>query len=199
MKIREYKSEDENGWVRCRLLSFLDSSYYDDIKKTKESYDNPSLCLVAEDNGIIVGFIDVEYEEHAGEVCYFSGALGAVIWNIGVLPEYRRQGVATQLWNTAKVMLLDKGIRRFEVWTQNDTASNAWYERQGFVFREAYLNAYIKGNPTDAIIRKYINMKNAGAIYGIRCFNFEAPIERKNELEQVCFRLYEVKVYELKC
>lgn len=29
--IREYKKEDEKGWVRCRVLSFLDSAYYDNI------------------------------------------------------------------------------------------------------------------------------------------------------------------------
>ena len=199
MTIREYNDADESSWVKCRLLSFFDCSYYDDVRKEKENYEHPSICYVAEDNGEIVGLIDVEYEEQAGDVCYFNGGLGAVIWHLGVLPEYRRRGIAESLWNTVKSMLLNIGITRFEVWTQDDIASNEWYIRQGFVFREAYLNAFIRGSQKDEAISKYMNLENAGEILGIRCFNFEAPIERKKELEQVCYRLHEVRVYEQKC
>jgi len=197
--IREYNDADESSWVKCRLLSFFDCSYYDDIRKEKENYGHPSICYVAEDNGEVVGFIDVEYEEQEGDVCYFKGGLGAVIWHLGVLPEYRRRGIAENLWDTVKSILLNIGITRFEVWTQDDIASNEWYISQGFVFREAYLNAFIRGSQKDDVISKYINLENAGEILGIRCFNFEAPIERKKELEQVCYRLHEVRVYEQKC
>lgn len=195
--IRRYEENDELGWIRCRLLSFLDSSYFDDIRREKEVYDNPSICLVAEENDEIVGIIDVEYEKSKGDVCYLQGELGATIWHLGVLPEYRSKGVATKLWNKVKDELTSEGIKRFEVWTQDDIAANKWYEKQGFQFKEAYLNAFIKGAPKDDIIKKYINLSNIGNIYGVRCFNFEAPIERKEELEQICYRLHEVKIYEL--
>jgi ribosomal protein S18 acetylase RimI-like enzyme len=198
MKIREYKDSDERGWVKCRLISFLETSYFDDIKKEKEKYLHPSICLVAEDNGVIVGFIDVEYEEQEGDVCYLAGGLGAVIWHIGVLPEYSRRGIATRLWLTAKEKLLNKGIKRFEVWTQDDAAATSWYLKQGFMLKEAYLNAFIKGTVNDIHIKKYINLDTIGEIYGVRCFNFEAPIEQKNELEKICYRLHEVRMYELK-
>ena len=199
MTFREYENTDESGWVKCRLLSFLDSSYHDDVRHDKEVYEHPSACYVAEDDGTIVGFIDVEYEEQAGDVCYFNGGLGAVIWHLGVLPEYRRKGVAKKLWDIAKTTLTSKGIIRFEVWTQDDTASNEWYLNQGFVFREAYLNAFIKGSRKDDVIKKYINLSNAGEIWNVRSFNFEAPLERKEELKKICYRLHEVRVYELKC
>ena len=198
MTIREYKDADESGWVKCRLLSFIDCSYYDDVRKEKESYEHPSMCYIAEDDGEIVGLIDVEYEEKEGDFCYFKGGLGAVIWHLGVLPEYRRKGVAKKLWDTAKAALINKGVTRVEVWTQDDIAPCEWYVKQGFVLKEAYLNAYIRGSITDSTVKKYINLKNAGEIFGIRCFNFEAPLERKKELEQVCYRLHEVRVYEHK-
>ncbi|MCL2500951.1 MAG: GNAT family N-acetyltransferase [Defluviitaleaceae bacterium] len=199
MTIREYTDADEKGWVQCRLLSFLDSSYFDDVKRDKEKYENPSVCYVAEENEMIVGFIDIEFETVAGDVCYFKDGLGAVIWHLGVLPKYRRKGIAMKLWNVAKSILIEKGITHFEVWTQDDNASTAWYENQGFVFKEAYLNAFIQGSTQDDVIKQYINMDNAGEIWGIKNFNFEAPLERKKELEQVCHRLHEVRLYILNC
>ena len=182
-----------------QAFSFLDTSYYDDVKREKEHYGNPSVCLVAEDNGTIVGIIDVEYEENEGDVCYFSGGLGAVIWHLAVLPEFRRKGVAKKLWETVKTSLQEKSINRFEVWTQDDVGSCGWYENQGFIFKEAYLNAYISGQASEDVINKYLNLNGLGEIYGFRNFNFEAPINRKDELSEVCCRLYEVRVYELVC
>ena len=196
--IREYCDSDEPGWVRCRLIPFLDCSYYDDVRRNKEQYNNPSICLVAEENGQIVGIIDVEYENSIGDVCYLKGDLGATIWHLGVLPENRQNYVATKLWEAAKNALLKKGIKRFEVWTQDDSAANKWYEKQGFLFKESYLNAFIQGTPADDVIKEYINIDGAGEIYGIRTLNFEAPIERKSELQKSCYRLHEVKLFELR-
>ncbi|QSX05106.1 hypothetical protein JYG23_10465 [Sedimentibacter sp. zth1] len=65
------------------------------------------------------------------------------------------------------------------------------------IFKEAYLNAFIKGMPDNEIIKKYVNTNAIGCIYGIRDFNFEAPIERKQELVKICYRLHEVRIYEV--
>ena len=197
MIIRDYDDKDERSWVICRLISFLDCSYYDNVMKEKEKYENPSVCLLAEEDGQVIGIIDVEYEQNPGEVCYLSGKLGAVIWHLGVLPEFRGKGVADTLWNTAKKKLFEKGIERFEVWTQDDITANDWYNSQGFMLKEAYLNAYIRGVPSDEHIRKYINTDCAGSFTGVRCFNFEVPIERKEEMEKICYRLHEVRLYEM--
>jgi ribosomal protein S18 acetylase RimI-like enzyme len=197
MIIRDYKVQDETGWVRCRAISFLDCSYFDDVKREKEVYENPSVCLVAEENATIIGFIDVEYEKSIGEVCYLKGDIGATIWNLGVLPEYRKEGVAWKLFEKAKERLLQQGIKRIEVWTQDDEESNNWYLKQGFIQKEAYLNAYMRGTKKEEYIQKIINLDNLGEIYGIRTFNFEAPVERKEELLPLCYRLHEVRVYEV--
>ena len=55
MTIREYANADEKGWLACRVVSFLDCSYFNDVKTEKETYLQPSICLVAEENGKIIG------------------------------------------------------------------------------------------------------------------------------------------------
>lgn len=36
--IREYTAADEIAWVRCRVISFLDCSYWNDVKREKEHH-----------------------------------------------------------------------------------------------------------------------------------------------------------------
>ncbi len=60
----DYKDIDEKEWLRCRLLSFYDSSYYDDVIHKKPVYDNELIDLVAEEDGHIVGFIEIEIEKN---------------------------------------------------------------------------------------------------------------------------------------
>lgn len=78
-----------------------------------------------------------------------------------------------------KEKLKENTIERIEVWTQYDVAANNWYSNQGFIFKEAYLNAFVKGTIKDKMITKVLNVESVGEVYGIRNINFEAPIERK--------------------
>lgn len=197
MVFRAYTEQDETGWIRCRLLSFLDCTYFDDVKKEKDRYENPSISLVAEEKGVITGFIEAEYELEEGEVCYLKGGKGAVIWNLGVLPEYRKEGIASKLFEILLERLKEKGIKRIELWTQDDEAANSWYQKKGFVQREAYLNAFVRGSLKDEAVRRLVSPEGIGEIYGVRNFNFEAPVTRKEELLSICYRLHEVRLYEL--
>jgi len=61
--IRPYVDADERGWVERRVLAFLDTAYFDAVEWEKEPYERPSVELVAEVDGRIVGLIDVECEE----------------------------------------------------------------------------------------------------------------------------------------
>jgi hypothetical protein len=58
--VRPYEPADEVGWVRCRVLSFLDSAFCDAVEREKEHYENPSIELVADESGEIVGLLDLE-------------------------------------------------------------------------------------------------------------------------------------------
>ncbi|KQL52399.1 GNAT family acetyltransferase [Heyndrickxia shackletonii] len=145
MKIRPYQIEDEQGWVRCRVLSFLDTAYFDNVLKEKEIYENPAMELVAEEEGQIVGLIDIEYEIKERTVCSRGTGLGGMIWHIAVHPDFRREGIGTKLLNEAERIAKNKGLNRLEAWTRDDEWVNKWYVKNGFTKVESYLHVYIDG------------------------------------------------------
>lgn len=87
MEIRKYEITDENEWVKCRVLSFLDSSYYNDVLTHRENYSNEAICFVAEENDKIIGLIEAEIENQVGDLCVAGNKIGAVIWHLAILPE----------------------------------------------------------------------------------------------------------------
>lgn len=102
MEIRAYRPEDEIGWVRCRVLAFLDSAYYDNVLTAKEHYENQAIELIAIMDQTVVGLIDVEYENEERSICFQGSGLGGMIWHIAVHPDYRRQGIARALLTEAE-------------------------------------------------------------------------------------------------
>ena len=44
MVIRAYTDGDEREWLRCRVLSFLDCSYYNDVLTSRQQYENDAVC-----------------------------------------------------------------------------------------------------------------------------------------------------------
>ncbi len=195
MVIRDYKKTDEQAWLKCRLLSFYDSSYAEDIIYKKPVYFNSTIDLVAVENEKIVGFIEVEIEEEVGDACYLDTTVGGVVWNIGVLPEYRRNKIANKLLNAAILKAKNLNITRFEAWTQDDQPANKWYEKNGFKFIKSYLNVY--ATHSECLKNDLIN-DNIGEIFAVRNLNFEVPINRKTEILEKYSKVNEVKLYELK-
>lgn len=126
MTVRPYRAEDERGWVVCRVLSFLDSAFFDDVRQSKERYEHDSIELVAEHEGEIVGLIDVECETEPGTICESRPGLGGMIWNLAVHPDHQRRGIASMLLREAEVRAREKGIARFEAWTRDDHAARAY-------------------------------------------------------------------------
>jgi ribosomal protein S18 acetylase RimI-like enzyme len=141
--IRRYEEADERGWVICRVLSFLDSAFFDDVRQTKEHYEHPAIELVAARAGEVVGLIDVECEEVPGSVCEDRPGLGGMIWHLAVHPDHQRQGVATELLREARRLASERAIVRFEAWTRDDPGTQAWYESRGFELRYSYLHVYV--------------------------------------------------------
>ena len=191
MIIREYEDTDELGWVRCRVLSFLDCAYFDNVLRKKEHYNNPVIELVAEADGKIVGLIDVEYEIEKGTVCYITNELGGVIWHLAVLPEYRNRGISTSLLNKAITILKNKGIKRLEAWTRDDKWVNAWYKNRGFNWKEVYLHVYAEGDECDEITESKIEKLFICNSYG------HYVGENKEEILEKFKRVHECNLYEL--
>jgi ribosomal protein S18 acetylase RimI-like enzyme len=142
--IRPYRDEDERGWVTCRVLSFLDTAYFDDVRRSKERYARPSIELVAERDEAIVGLIDVECEEEPGTVCEERPGLGGMIWHLAVHPAHQRQGIATAMLQEARQRACASGIERLEAWTRDDAGTRAWYEAAGFEVVYSYLHVYVE-------------------------------------------------------
>ncbi len=159
MKIRKYnynKEGEELGWIRCRVLAFLDSAYFDDVRKTKEKYENPAIELVAEIDNKIVGLIDIEYEKNIGDVAYKCEKPGAVIWHLAVLPEYRNNGIATKLLETAIDILQKNKIKIIQAWTRDDIWVLDWYKARNFQWKESYLHVFAENDECDLISKSKI-------------------------------------------
>jgi ribosomal protein S18 acetylase RimI-like enzyme len=150
LTIRDYRESDEQGWLRCSVLSFLDTAYFDSVYRHKPRYGHPAAELVAETDGAIVGVIDVEYEETPGTVCTVCtqdspDILGAMIWHLAVHPDHQGRGIGSALLQEAQQRAGARGIGCFEVWTRDDPATLRWYDSRGFVWVKSYLHVYLQG------------------------------------------------------
>jgi len=134
LSIRPYEPRDEADWLQCRLLSFFDTDYYDDVKIAKTPLPSDSIQLVAEHEGRIVGLIDVEL---GGDL---DGEL-ATIDSIAVLRDDRRHGIGRALLDRA-IDLLPAHVRQLDAWTRESPGANAWYRHSGFVEEQVYLHVY---------------------------------------------------------
>jgi ribosomal protein S18 acetylase RimI-like enzyme len=139
--VRTYEPADEVGWVRCRVLSFLGSAFWDAVEREKERYEHPAIELVAEDKGEIVGLLDVECETPA--LADRPGA-GGMMWHLAVHPDHQRQGVASALLQEAERRACERRLERLEAWTRDDAHVQRWYESHGFVLIDAYLHVYLE-------------------------------------------------------
>ncbi len=181
--VRPYENADEREWVECRVLAFLDSAYHDAVERKKEHYDRPSIELVAEVDGAIVGLIDVELEDERGTVCEDRPGLGGMIWHLAVLRDFRHQGIAAQLLATAEAAARERGIERFEAWTRDDAWVQRWYESHGFVQIRSYLHVYVHGkSETAGVIRAELELK---PVHVFAHYTGDRPDEIRARFERV--------------
>lgn len=146
MEIKSYVAQYEESWLRCRVLAFLHTAYYDDVLQAKPTYENPSLELVAMKEDLVVGLLDVEIERVPKEICTFSDHRGAMLWNIAVHPDYRSTGVGIALLRKAIKTLKELGISYLEAWTRDDDWVCDWYRRQGFEQGAPYLHVFLEAD-----------------------------------------------------
>jgi ribosomal protein S18 acetylase RimI-like enzyme len=189
--VREYRDEDERGWVVCRVLSFLETAFYDDVRRSKEHYSRASIELVAERAGEIVGLIDVECEDEPGTVCEDRPGLGGMIWHLAVHPDHQRRGVATALLDEAARRAREAGLARLEAWTRDDAAARAWYESRGFELVSSYLHVYVE---LDEGLRDLFPGTTDG-LRPVRVFAHYVD-DRRDEIRRRFARVHEDVLYE---
>ncbi len=153
MQVRRYETGDEQGWVRCRVLSFLDTAYFDDVLRAKPVYERPSVELVAEIDGAIAGVIDVELDTEPSEVASDPDRIGGAIWTIAVHPDHRRKGVGGALLAAAVEVSRAQGATFLEAWTRDDPWVRAWYEDTGFSIADRYLHVYLGETEAAGVLR----------------------------------------------
>ncbi|MFC5907917.1 GNAT family N-acetyltransferase [Streptacidiphilus monticola] len=130
--MREYTPSDETSWLRCRVLAFLDTSFYDAVVAAKPAIAAPGLELVVVDEtGSVVALMDTGIE----------GGL-ATIDTIAVHPDHRRRGLGRQLLDRTRAWARAAGATTLDAWTRDDADTLAWYRSMGFAESDHYLHVY---------------------------------------------------------
>jgi len=145
IEVVKYNPEYERGWLHCRVLSFLETQYFDNVYKEKEIYKNKSIELVALENDQVIGLIDIEIEKSPASICSDDRLLSAMLWHVAVHPDHQRKGVGERLLNEATSQLQLKGIRRIEAWTKEDAFVRDWYFKNNFQKFNSYYHVRLKG------------------------------------------------------
>lgn len=168
MEIRFYNpAKDEVGWIRCRVLSFLDTAYFDHVLTEKEKYQNPAIELVAIHRNQVVGLLDIEYEKEEKTVCTRGNGLGGMIWHIATHPDYQRMGIGTRLLEKAEEIAKKEGLSFLEAWTRDDEWVKQWYEINRFKKVDSYLHVYLEGNNE---IDKVLNINDQSEFQVVHAF-----------------------------
>jgi ribosomal protein S18 acetylase RimI-like enzyme len=139
--IRPYEPADEIGWLRCRLLSFFDSAFFDSVEREKAHYERPAIELVAEDEGELVGLLDLECESDG---LYDRPGRGGMIWHLATHPDHQRRGIASALLEEAERQAQERALERLEAWTRDDAHVQRWYQHHGFTQIDSYLHVYLE-------------------------------------------------------
>jgi ribosomal protein S18 acetylase RimI-like enzyme len=189
VEIRSYSDADEQGWLRCRVLGFLDSAFHDDVRQEKEHYDGPAVELVALADGQLVGLLDLELEPAPG-VLHDTDARGGVIWHVAVHPDYRRRGIATDLVKQALERAREHGLELVQAWTRDDEWVHRWYESCGFSERYSYLHVYLQ--PDEA--REEVTLRTEG-LRPVLAFAHYTGVER-DEVRRRFRRVHDDVLFE---
>jgi ribosomal protein S18 acetylase RimI-like enzyme len=146
-QVRDYQPADEQDWLRCRVLSFLGTAYFDDVMPAK-TLPATGAELVAVDAGALAGILDLSVD----------GTL-ATIETIAVHPDHQHRGIGTLLFEQARARAADLGATTIDAWTRDDADTLRWYRSRGFRESDHYLHVYADhyvnaGEPAQAAERR---------------------------------------------
>ncbi|WP_030409992.1 GNAT family N-acetyltransferase [Streptomyces sp. NRRL S-1448] len=144
--IRDYTDADEESWLRCRVLSFLHTPYFDDVRQAKPAIPTPGFELVAiGDSGTVLGIMDVTVDEDL-----------ATIDTVAVHPDHQHLGHGRALLTEARSRARALGLATLDAWTRDFPDTLRWYRAMGFTESDHYLHVYANhytepGEPARAV------------------------------------------------
>jgi ribosomal protein S18 acetylase RimI-like enzyme len=156
MQLRDYSEADEESWLRCRVLAFLHTDYYDDVLPARPSLPEPSVQLVAVEEQEVLGLIDVTV----------NSAL-ATIDSIAVHPDHARRRIGTALLTEVVSRLRPLKAQTLDAWTRENRQANAWYQANQFTERTRYVHVYTRGatETAQAVITRDSNVPVAAHLH----------------------------------
>ncbi|MFD9945073.1 GNAT family N-acetyltransferase [Nonomuraea sp. NPDC059023] len=141
--LRDYARADESSWLRCRVLAFLRTAYFDDVAPAKPAIAAPGFELVAADrHGTVLGLMDVAVR---GEL--------ATIETVAVHPDHQHAGIGRALLEQAMTRVRTMPtVTALDAWTRDDPDALRWYRAMGFRESDHYLHVYATaGEPERAL------------------------------------------------
>ncbi|MFX0185385.1 MAG: GNAT family N-acetyltransferase [Candidatus Hodarchaeota archaeon] len=134
VNIRQYDPSDEEEWIRCHFLSYYDSIYLDELINMKPRYEGLVIQLIATFDEEIVGILDIEIEQEAGQFGSDETSRCGMISVIGVIPQFRCKGIGTTLlFKAQNILIRNYNIHRVEIWIREDLSTLAWLEKNDFL------------------------------------------------------------------
>ena len=123
-------------------------SYQETIQETFFARSGPEAHLVAEDDGVVVGYIRLQDKYQFPE-----GAGVLTINGLAVALDARGRGVATALLEAAAAEAGRRGARKISLHVHStNTSARRLYERHGYVIEGVHPNEFfIEGTYIDAI------------------------------------------------
>jgi ribosomal protein S18 acetylase RimI-like enzyme len=176
--IRDYTDDDEPSWLRCRVLSFLATAYFDDVIARKPAVGASGFELVAVNNSqTVVGLMDIVME----------GAVGAID-TLAVHPDYQHRGIARALLAQAITRGQARCLTMLSAWTRDDGAALNWYRTMGFIETDRYLHVFANHNADPAEPGRAVHAMRPG-LQLISGF-FHAEIDEGRELREQFTRVH---------
>jgi ribosomal protein S18 acetylase RimI-like enzyme len=129
--VRPYRRDDEQGWLRCRVLAFLATAYFDDVVTKKPLVERGIQLVAATDDDLIAGILDASVD---GDL--------ATVDTIAVHPDHQSRGIGTALLQAAKEHVKAQGATTLDAWTRDDEPTLRWYRAMGFTESDHYLHVY---------------------------------------------------------
>lgn len=167
MKIQKYTPEYEDSWLRCRVLAYLYTSLYEDVETSKPTFEGrPSIELIAIEDGIVVGLLDMVLDTEQLKTSFLAQGLGAFLKVIAVHQDYQSKGIGRKLYETALKELENTPIEFIELYTRGDEQANHFYKKLGFeLLAETYDVFGVEKDKSKSIFINGIENKKLKATY----------------------------------